>query len=399
MKRQYLYGGLLFLSFGLLIVMEVSKPKPIDWSMNFTKNSKIPYGNFILHDLLPELLPNKKVQTVEETAYLLLKKEEFVDNSDSNHTTLLIINNQFSPDKEETTKLLNYVAKGNHLFISAMSLKGTLADTLHLSTTPFINYKEDTLSFSLINPAFSGIKSFRGKTSFNFINSFDTLQSIVLGKAKIEQQQQINFIKTKFGKGSIFFHSNPLAFTNINTLKRDNLPYIKGTLSYLPKGTLLWDEYYKAGRLQITTPLRYFLSQPPLKWAYFVGVFSLLVFILFEVKRKQRIIPIINPLKNSSLDFAKTIGQLYLESGSHKAMADKKILYFKEYLRTHFYLSTEKSDESFFKKLSEKTGVSIENVNALFKIIQECELSPKINEAQLLKLNQSIEKFVRKSIK
>jgi len=193
MKRQYLYGGLLMLSFGLLIVMEMSKPKPINWSMSFTKSDKIPFGSYILYDLLPELFPKKDIQTVEETAYLLLKEQDLTFEKDEDAKTLLIINNSFSPDKEETTKLLAFVEQGNHLFISAMSISGLLADTLQFETTPFLNLKEDSLSFSLVNPAFEQIPTYKGKTVYNYINRFDTLQSIVLGKAGLKGELQINF--------------------------------------------------------------------------------------------------------------------------------------------------------------------------------------------------------------
>ena len=48
-----------------------------------------------------------------------------------------------------------------------------------------------------------------------------------------------------------------------------------------------------------------------------------LLFIIFHAKRKQRIVPVIEPLQNSSAEFVKTIGNLYLQEGNFKDMANK----------------------------------------------------------------------------
>ena len=51
---------------------------------------------------------------------------------------------------------------------------------------------------------------------------------------------------------------------------------------------------------------------------------------IFNAKRRQRVVPIINPLPNTTLDFTKTIGNLYYQEGNHQNIVDKKIIYFLE---------------------------------------------------------------------
>ena len=80
---------------------------------------------------------------------------------------------------------------------------------------------------------------------------------------------------------------------------------------------------------------------------------SLLIFILFNAKRKQRVVKVIKPLENSTIAFTKTIGNLYYETKDHNNLIDKKITYFLEFIRRKYYLDTQLLDEKFMKNLKE----------------------------------------------
>ena len=57
-------------------------------------------------------------------------------------------------------------------------------------------------------------------------------------------------------------------------------------------------------------------------------------------KRKQRIIPVITPLKNTSLEFVETIGRLYYQKGTRSGIAHKKIIFFLDFIRTRYNIAT-----------------------------------------------------------
>ena len=114
---------------------------------------------------------------------------------------------------------------------------------------------------------------------------------------------------------------------------------------------------------------------------------------IFEMKRRQRIIPIIAPPKNTTLEFVSTIGNLYYQSKEHKNIADKKIIFFLEQIRTKYWLNTSRPDASFLQTLSRKSGKSINEVNTLFKTIEEIRSQNQISAQQLTVLNNLIEKF------
>jgi hypothetical protein len=140
--------------------------------------------------------------------------------------------------------------------------------------------------------------------------------------------------------------------------------------------------------------LRYILTTEPLKWAYYVTVLGLLFFILFEAKRKQRPIPVLTPPRNESMDFIKTIGNLYFEKGDHKNLASKKIQYLLEFIRSHYHLPTNRFDEDFFSLLSSKSGKPLINIEGLFTMIRILDKKEKIDGNELLVLNRKIEAFL-----
>jgi hypothetical protein len=122
-------------------------------------------------------------------------------------------------------------------------------------------------------------------------------------------------------------------------------------------------------------------------------IISILMFMLFEMKRKQRIIPIVKPLANTTLEFVGTIGNLYYQSGEHKSMAEKKIHFFMDHLRSKYWLTTTHLDETFVGIASKKTGRSEEEVRDLISVINSIRAKEKISEEELIDLNNRIEKF------
>ena len=125
-------------------------------------------------------------------------------------------------------------------------------------------------------------------------------------------------------------------------------------------------------------------------------IFSVFAFVIFETKRKQRPIPVIKAPRNESLDFIKTVGNLYFEQSDHKNIADKKIQYLLEYVRTHYHLSTtEITNPEFHEHLAHKSGNPIINVEGLFTMIDILQGKQSIHQDELRILNEKIEAFLK----
>jgi hypothetical protein len=166
-------------------------------------------------------------------------------------------------------------------------------------------------------------------------------------------------------------------------------------LSYIPKGTVFWYIKDQNGEVISDSPMRYILSQPALKWAWYIFLTGMFLFIIFNAKRKQRIVPIIKPLTNTTIDFTKTIGNLYYQEGNHDTIIDKKIIYFLEKIRNDYLIDTTQLDDDFIKKLHHKSGKDLVLIKRAVLLITNHRRSPYNSiEEDLIQINNAIEEVV-----
>ena len=204
---------------------------------------------------------------------------------------------------------------------------------------------------------------------------------------------RVNFVKVPWINGNFYLHTQPAAFTNFHLLKSNHYQYAEKVLSYVPKSNLFWHIQSQTGEIISDSPLRYIFNQPALKWAWFIGLFGMLFFMIFNAKRKQRIVPIIEPLQNSTIDFTKTIGNLYYQEGNHDDIINKKIIYFLEKIRNEYLLDTTILNDDFIKKLHQKSGKNLVHIQKVVFLINAYRKSPHTSiEEDLVQINNAIEK-------
>jgi len=150
------------------------------------------------------------------------------------------------------------------------------------------------------------------------------------------------------------------------------------------------------GRMEAQTPLRYILSEPALKWALYILLLTILIAMIFEIKRKQRVIPILVPLKNETLDFVRTVASLYYQKKDHKNLAAKKILHFTDYLKQNLYVDTNDEVGEIIKKITAKTGSEENEVKILFEQMNYISNASYITSKELKLLLNRIENITQK---
>ncbi len=391
-RKYMLILGALVLA---LVLVEYFKPRPLDWTPTLSAQDKIPFGALVLDSVLTNLFPGAAVLNSNNTLYEMSEEEEELPEN------IFILASNFTPDSLDMEVLFKTVESGGNAFIAASFYGSKFADTLNLQAgfnlgqiirdEPQINPESDSASIHFVNPHLhTGAYYYRIENVSDFFTSFDTTRTTVLA---VNEKNRPVYLKTNWGEGAFYLSSVPLAYTNYYLLKENNSEYAAQSLSYLPVADIAWTEYYQTGRMESPSPLRFVLSNPSLKWGFYVTMGGLLVFMLFEVKRKQRAIPVIEPPKNTTLEFVKTVGNLFYRTKSHKNIAHKKITYFLDYLRTKYRLDTSNMDEEFREKLEKKSGKSREEVDALCNMIKSLEQKESISKKELLALNRKIDVF------
>lgn len=377
----------------LYSLFEYYRPKPIDWTPSYSNKDKIPFGTKALYDLLPDVFGNQKVESLRLPIYNHLSENKAVPKSN-----YIFICQAFEIDKNDRNQLLTYVKQGNNAFISAYEFSDTLLKTLGVRATLKAPTLRDTaLVMNFVNPIF--------KKKGGYVFSEDDGRNYFLVKkaenvtvlAQNARNEPI-FLKVKYGKGYFFLHNLPLALTNYYVLPPKTADFAFNSLSYLPVLPVYWDEYLKQGRFgeDEQSIFRYIMTQPPLQWAYYLILFGLLIYVIFAGKRTQRIIPILEIPKNTSLEFIQTIGKMYFQQSDHANIAQKKIQHLLLYIRERFGLRTTELDEEFKEALIQKTGLPPLDINVLFSEIAHAERSGTLSEYALLSLNRRIEDFYQR---
>ncbi len=380
-----------------MMIAEVTKHKPLNWRDSYSASDKIPLGCYILFNEL-ETFSDGEVLTSERTVYEYLKN---VDTTTSK--SLVLINNYLSFDREESKALMDFAEKGNTVFISGNYFYGTIVDSLNVSVVRQYNdfFKKES-EHKFTSPSLKkNNRLFKDVIENSHFSSLDTLNTTILGTVTLADDDGIeethpNFIKIDVGEkgGQFVMHTNPFAFTNYH-LMLDKADYAATVLSYLPKQQIIWDNNYKSGRKVITSPLRFILSNKALKWAFYISMFGLILFVIFRGKRTQRIIPVINKLENATVDFTRTIGELYYQHGDYTNIVQKKIRFFLEFVRSNYYLNTNQLNQSFIEKLAVKSSNTKEDAKALVDYLVFLKSKAQHTEQELIELNKKIEHFTK----
>ncbi len=393
MKRKKNYILILTIVIIAFVFIQMVAPKPINWTPTFYSKDKNPFGAFVTNEVLQSFFDNTLINN-NLTLYELKDSIKAGDN-------IMSISNGLDLDKESTTVLLQKVSEGSHAFLSAHYFSGSFRDTLKLSTI-------DVYFDGLAKPAGMGTQDttdlkflisyfekrgyyYRTENTSYFFTNLDSLNANAFIISTNAWNKPVT-LRIPWGKGYFILNTTPLAFTNNYFLSANNDDYAAKTLSFLPSRKTWWTAYYQLGRMESQSPLRYILSKESLQWAYYLTVIGLILFVLFEAKRRQRIIPIIPALANTSLEFISTIGNMYLQANDHKAIAQRKISYFLDQVKVKYFLIYDYSD-AFVEQLSKKSGNNLSQSQQLFALIKVIQNTKTLPQHLLLELSQQIENF------
>ncbi|MGY5850822.1 DUF4350 domain-containing protein [Salegentibacter sp. F14] len=385
MDKKWKIGlGLFFLFVIALTILEANEPAPLNMNPSYSEKDKLPLGSFAFYQSWKK---TRNIQNITQPPF------EFLAKGNAPGGIYFFLNDHVVFDQSELHKLLDWVDQGNTVFISTGYIGKNLLDTLnleaqtrHIKSRPELklrNYPENyKLNFDIETLAFT-------KT--------DSLAHSILGTAVLKGEksdEKPNFVQTRFGKGQILLHSSPEAFSNYFMLQANNYHYAETVLGYLdPSEPLYWDSYYKSGKSLYSSPLYYLLENRPLKWSYYFLLLATVLYLIFQGKRRQRPIPIVNPQENKTYEYTRNISNLFLEQDRYREITFKKIELFLEYIRSKYQLSTQDLKADFQEKLTAKSGNKEKQTKVLFSKIQQLKAQENISKEEFLQLSRAMASF------
>jgi hypothetical protein len=408
----YILAGLVIVAIILLFLTGKDRKSTLDERLSYRKRDKIPYGTFVAFENLKHLFPEASVFTSRKEP----GNWDSVSADDTNQA-LFILCPEFSADEYEMKNLIGFAQSGNDVFISAMDISPDAASLMHCNVSTiesliafFSQEKEaDTLELSLVAPPFPSPETYMypGRRLDSYFSSFDSTISTVLGRNSAGKP---DFIHLRTGKGNLYLHLAPMAFSNYFLLHKNNFAYYEQVLSLISPGItkIVWDEYYlykkgsgDRGRknrnwLSVLLNIKNADGKPSFAAAFWVLLSLLVLFVLMEMRRKQRYIPIVKKLQNDSLDFVKTIGRLYYDKGDHRNLCRKMSAYFLEHVRNRYKLPTSRLNDEFVKALHVKTGIEETEIKYIVGFINRLDTAAVISDGELASFHRQLESFYQK---
>jgi hypothetical protein len=399
-KGNRKYYSVLALIFIAVIVLQYMQPKPINWTRTYFKKDKIPFGCYAIFNLLENNFA-KKVTTNKQTLYSLN-----AEMAESNQT-LILIDDNVELSKLDVKSLFSFLKKGNTVLICTSNFSKALKDTFNIDVQENWITKSTSIDSLLTKRAFEVqytqpknnlLKSYVYPTiaTESYFTKFDTTLFKV---SSVNKQHQPVLLEANIGKGKLVLSSLPDVFGNLFIVNHVNRFYAYTLLSKVKNNTIIWDENYKTHNVQQKGIFQFIFNNDALYMGYCIAIIGLLFFMVFEMKRKQRVIPIIKPLQNSTLEFVDVISHVYFNSKNHKYIAEEKIAYFYFDVRKKFSVNTTLMNDEFYNTIHHLSGIELDTVKKLFSYCENLKQAPSLTEQDLLELNTRITNFKLKSIR
>ena len=440
---------LVFLLFFLLLVLSLKYhlPKQFVWVPTFSHTDKQPLGCALFDSLLSVSLPH---------GYALTRKTFYQLEKDSaSRRGVLVVAGLLEGSKADVEALLRMAGRGDKVMLVSTNFPQLLEDTLHFYCTyshftsaTFQNYlvqtyfQRDTLrwikddcyashSYQVYPPfLYSCLRRKVSRNSRNsrkdsctickdsFSCSKDSLScgkdSLSCGKDSLQMRPlavktstgDVLAMACPWGKGEIILVSTPLLFTNYGVTDGHTVHYLFRLLSQMGDLPVVRSEGYTRDTAQKQlSPFRYLLSHPPLRWALYLSMLTIVLFMCFTARRRQRAIPVVEAPKNRSLEFIELIGTLYFQRGNRADLVRKKYQYLAEEVRKEMYMDAEQLEAGMngegrktevMEKMACRTGWSVDELAAFWReLCPVVQGSREVDAAEMKRLIDKMNELAR----
>lgn len=393
-SHWFVIGILVFL--GIMFAIECRLPKKFVWTPTFSHYDNQPFGCAVFDSLLSGSFP--RGYTVSRNTFYQLEQED-----SANRRSILVIADELPLSKVDLTSMLKLAERGNKIMLVSNHFSSLLKDTLSFSNnysrfSPALLKKYASSLLGRDSLYWVGDSAIYPRRTFYF-NPYlcstyffaDTIDVSILAEKQVPREE-FAYVSDKdsvtvgdsilhfpvtmslpWGKGELVLATNALLFTNYGMLDGGNATYLFRVLSRLKDFPVVRTEAYMQETAQEQmSPFRYFLAQKPLRWALYLSMIGILLFMVFTARRKQRAIPVMREPENKSLEFIELIGTLYYQKKDHADLVRKKYIFFAEELRREIQVDVEDvaEDERSFGRIARKTGMDVEDIRKLIREIR-----------------------------
>ncbi|MGC4057391.1 MAG: hypothetical protein QM743_04615 [Chitinophagaceae bacterium] len=395
---RYLLLFVLFLSGGCKNVSRTN------WSVSLNREGKDPYDLYLGYHSLQYYHPESEIRILSGSL------ESFQSASDSAREMMLLIGRVVNFSKQERERLYEFVSEGNDLVICSSGIDPQLLNDFHLRQEGI----PESDPLSVLNPAAPNEKALSieslpderfgiyGRNIRGYFvrttESPDSTESEITEEGYVHEKDTTHpdIMCIALGEGHLVLASTPLLFSNFFLLQPHNRRYLDAFWKHIGPdiARIYWGNF--RNRNPEMSDWDVLLRHPAVRTAILLGVFLMIVYLLVERKRKQRIIAEIPPVENTYASFIETVGLLYYNHKDNHNLCVKLEQHFLEWVRTRFLLPTEVLDEHFIDALSAKAGVPRAHAADVVSMIHRIRLGDEaLSDAFLFEFYGTINLFYK----
>ncbi len=369
------------------------------WIETYDPGSDEPYGI----SLMPEILKTR----YQGAEYEALNRNWTVEGlSQSDSTLYVAVGNGLLYTQSEADVLASFVEEGGEAFLAAKEVSNRLLsffldesclgykDLMPYNNLDSLERVVSATGSAIQMPVIYKVKGARG--SGNYINAeeYDCLLEaehlLIIQHDSLDysvyhdEQNSAQPIMSRFsyGEGHFTLLSHPMLLTNVyatDSLGRNSMEEV---LKLLPADVsqIAFDYQRRSSQQAVVKDnipkktkegfddesniLKHVLARPPLALAWYLLLLGSIVFLIFGAKRRQRLIPLVQPRRNTTHEHLGNISRLYLSQPNNALMAGKQFSLFDAYCKRRFGLRP-LQNEADFERFSKMAGVNTQHLETL----------------------------------
>jgi hypothetical protein len=420
-NKNYIIGGIAIFGLILLVVYAMGNSETAErfrWEANFDDQGNNPYDVSVFYQLMQQNYPITPLTT-------RVTESLATEPTAAKGSTYCFVGVEPIYTEAEAEHLLKYVENGGTAFIVCQKMPDTLAKFLFFAedcgfalnfeggrrrreewswdahsentvanfTHPKLRTKEG-YDFAFLSDAnhwqqnrwsFFPIREICENTTYKIsllgTLQFDNKEHNFDNRGNPLEETQANFFRLQVGAGYFYFHTTPYLFSNFFLRDDAAFEYTNKVLAHFPTNQkTFWDTQSKfMPRIKRKdtqqfkkkierNPMDYIYSQASLQAGWYMLLGGSLLYMMFRAKRRQRVIPILETNRNTSLEFVQTVGLLYYQQQNHSVIYNKLMQHFRGHLRQRYQILSKDGqfDKEFVARVCYRTAVPTEIVQPIF---------------------------------
>ena len=344
MNSKVKFALVIALMLAVVIAIEYRMPRRFEWIPTFAHGDGQPFGCMVFDSILSQSMPKGYV-VVKKTLYQL--ERDGVLNEP--HGIVVLSNESILP--VDMSKMMTLAEEGHVVLLANSDNLYQWEDTLGINVS-WNNYfdihklvgkapekrpvkwvADGNVVCRVYDQMVNCCMTVADSVPHRVLATYKNVET-VWGE-EVEQEWSAIAVSFPRGKGELIIVSAPLLLTNYAMLNHDGgaklIEGLMGCMSHLP--VIRTEGYMRATAFAEESPFYVFLKQPPLRWALYLTIITVVLFCIFTARRRQRPVPVVPPRKNGNLEFVRLIGTLYWQEKDHAGLLAKKWIYTTEEIR------------------------------------------------------------------